>query len=198
MPITTAQNLFPDLSQIRHIFIRVDDWNSVDWVRDTAHVVLRVSHKGYDHALRVIYHPERIKIVKSLIYFVKVFVYASIIVTIVLGGIGISNVMLAAVRDRTKEIGLRKALGAKQETILLQFLTEATFLGCISGLIGVTAGITGVLLLKNVLTVTVSTMVLSFSVVAGLIFTIALGIISGLYPSVRASRLDPVDAMRFE
>ena len=145
VPITTAQNLFPALYKIRQIYLRVDDWNSVDKARDTAYAVLKVSHKGYDHALRVIHHPERIKLVKTLVSVVKLFVYASIIVTIGLGGIGISNVMLAAVRDRTKEIGLRKALGAKQETILLQFLTEATFIGIMAGLLGITAGVTGVL-----------------------------------------------------
>ncbi len=198
IPITTAGNLFPGLFRIQQILIRVEDWNRVAWARDVADSLLRASHRGYEDALRVMHRPELVQKVISIIQIVKLFVYASIVVTIVLGGIGISNVMLAAVQDRTKEIGLRKALGAKQELIMLQFLTEATFIGLLAGAIGGSIGVLAVQTVKATLDVNVSNLVLSTSVLVGFVFTIVLGIISGLYPSLRASRLDPVDAMRFE
>ena len=107
-------------------------------------------------------------------------------------------VMLSAVQDRTQEIGLRKALGAKEEIILLQFLLEAVLISLIAGFLGVVVGVVSVTILKGPLGVQVSTLMLSFSIMSGILFTAFLGIASGLYPSVKASRMDSVTAMRFE
>jgi putative ABC transport system permease protein len=102
------------------------------------------------------------------------------------------------VQDRTKEIGLRKALGAREELILMQFLTESGLISLFAGAIGVLVGIASVYLLKDPIGVDISLRILFTSVAGGLLFTVCLGIVSGLYPSVRASRLDSVTAMRFE
>jgi putative ABC transport system permease protein len=119
-------------------------------------------------------------------------------ITILLGGLGITNVMLAAVQDRTREIGLRKALGAKEGIIMVQFLTESIFISLFAGVIGAGVGLLSVQLLKGPLGVEVSPMMMALSIVGGLVFTVFLGVVSGLYPSIRASRLDSVSAMRFE
>jgi len=108
------------------------------------------------------------------------------------------SVMLAAVQDRTREIGLRKALGAKEGLILVQFLLEAVLISLVAGFLGVVAGILSVTILKGPLGVQVSTVMLTASIISGILFTGFLGIASGLYPSVKASRMDSVTAMRFE
>lgn len=198
IPITTAQNLFPGLYWIREIFVRVNDWNQVDWVRDQTVEVLKDSHKGYEEGIRLLYYPQRLERVKSITYIVKTFIYSALAVTLILGGIGITNVMLAAIQDRTKEIGLRKALGARERVILMQFLTESVFISLFAGSLGVTTGFVSVQVLKNVLDVDVSIASVTMSVAVGLMFTIFLGVTSGLYPSIKASRMDSVTAMRFE
>ncbi|MBI5250118.1 MAG: ABC transporter permease [Desulfomonile tiedjei] len=198
IPITTAQNFFHELTAINDIYIRADDWNEVERVREQALDILSKAHKGYESGIRVIHFPKRIEKVKSTVYLVKLFIWAALGVTVVLGGLGITNVMLAAVQDRTREIGLRKALGAREELILLQFLTESGLISLFAGTVGVATGILAVQMLKDPLGVDVSNLMMFSSVFVGLLFTMCLGIISGLYPSIRASRLDSVTAMRFE
>ncbi len=107
-------------------------------------------------------------------------------------------VMLSAVQDRTREIGLRKALGAKEGLILVQFLLEAVLISLVAGFSGVLIGILSVTILKGPLGVQVSTVMLTTSILGGILFTGFLGIASGLYPSLKASRMDSVTAMRFE
>lgn len=198
LPITTAQSLFPGLYWIREIYIRVDDWNQVEPVWEEAMRVLRESHPGYESGLELIYYPRRLEKVKSTVWLVKMFIYAALVVTVILGGLGITSVMLTAIQDRTREIGLRKALGAKEEIILLQFLIEAVLISLIAGFIGVVLGVFSVNFLKEPLGVEISKAVLTLSVLTGLLFTLLLGIVSGIYPSLKASRMDSVTAMKFE
>jgi len=115
-------------------------------------------------------------------------------VSLVVGGIGIMNIMLVSVSERTEEIGLRKAIGAKQSDILIQFLIEALILSTIGGLIGTTTGLSGVFLLSLItplpasvgITTTFSNMIISGSI----------GLIFGVLPAKRASKLDPIVALR--
>lgn len=117
-------------------------------------------------------------------------------ISLLVGGIGIMNIMLVSVVERTREIGIRKAIGAKRKTILLQFLIEAASISGLGGILGVLFGFLGAYAAQNLFNMTVS---ISNSVVMGaFLFSVLVGIIFGIYPASKASKLNPIDALRFE
>ncbi len=117
-------------------------------------------------------------------------------ISLVVGGIVIMNIMLLSVTDRTREIGLRKSLGAKRRDILFQFLTEASTLSIVGAILGIGAGV-GLARLVSRFSPLPSTVSLPW-LVAALVLGLGVGILSGLYPAYRASKLDPIEALRFE
>jgi putative ABC transport system permease protein len=117
-------------------------------------------------------------------------------ISLIVGGIGIMNILLVSVTERTKEIGLRMAVGAKRRHILLQFLVEAIIMTIIGGAIGVAAGIGGARLLTTL--VGWPTIISSHAVAAAFLFSVAVGIFFGLYPANKASKLNPIEALHYE
>jgi putative ABC transport system permease protein len=124
-------------------------------------------------------------------------------ISLIVGGVGIMNIMLVSVTERTREIGIRMAVGARPRDILRQFLIEAVLLSCIGGLIGFALGVaasTGLTMLINSLSSGTEWQVV-ISVPAGVVaflFAAAVGIFFGYYPARRASRLDPIESLRYE
>lgn len=117
-------------------------------------------------------------------------------ISLLVGGIGVMNIMLVSVTERTREIGIKKALGAKRYMILLQFLTEAIVLTSVGGAIGVLLGIGGAKIISNIMEMP---FYISISAIVGaLVFSMLVGIIFGLLPSIKASKLQPVDALKYE
>jgi len=117
-------------------------------------------------------------------------------VGLMVGGIGVMNIMLVSVTERTREIGVRKAIGAKRSNIILQFLTEAMSLAGLGGVIGVVLGVSFGLLLNSSFGFPVTLPV--FWVLVGFGVSVSVGLVSGVYPAVKASRLDPIEALRYE
>lgn len=117
-------------------------------------------------------------------------------ISLIVGGIGIMNIMLVSVKERTKEIGLRMAVGAKEKDILIQFLSEAVILSLSGGLIGIAAGITVSeifsLLTSRPVLISVTSILLAF------VFSFIVGIFFGLQPAIKASKLNPIEALRYE
>jgi putative ABC transport system permease protein len=119
------------------------------------------------------------------------------LVSLLIGGVGVMNIMLVSVTERTREIGVRKAVGAFRRDIVLQFLTEATTLSVLGGAIGILVGIAVPAAVKKIFdALPAETPV--WSVIVGLIVSMSVGIFFGLYPAVKASRLDPIEALRYE
>jgi putative ABC transport system permease protein len=115
-------------------------------------------------------------------------------VSLVVGGIGIMNIMLASVTERTREIGIRRALGAKRRDIALQFLVETVVLSCGGGLLGLVLGVGTAFAIKWLLKT--ETQVSVVSMVVAFVVSVLVGLVSGLYPARRAARLDPIEALR--
>ena len=119
------------------------------------------------------------------------------LISLAVGGVGVMNIMLVAVTQRTREIGIRKAVGAFRRDIVRQFLTEAVTLTSLGGIAGVAAGV-GVARLVKVLVPALPADVPLWSIVVGLVVSMSVGLFFGLYPAVKASRLDPIEALRYE
>jgi putative ABC transport system permease protein len=117
-------------------------------------------------------------------------------VSLLVGGIGIMNIMLVSVTERTREIGVRKALGATQGNILLQFLIEAVTLCMLGGVIGIALGAGSAIVLKAAFGWTTS--VDGVAVILAFVFSAAVGIVFGVWPARRAAALDPIEALRYE
>jgi putative ABC transport system permease protein len=121
-------------------------------------------------------------------------------ISLLVGGIGIMNIMLVSVTERTREIGIRKALGATRQNVLSQFLTEATILSVLGGLLGVAAGagIAHLISGLSVGTMTLSPVIGLDSILLATLFSLFVGLFFGIYPAYRASALNPIDALRYE
>jgi macrolide transport system ATP-binding/permease protein len=117
-------------------------------------------------------------------------------ISLFVGGIGIMNIMLVSVSERTREIGLRKAIGATHRDILFQFLVESVLLSTLGGIFGVLVGAGAAYLINAIAGWTV--IVSASSIILATTFSVAVGVIFGLWPARQASRLDPIEALRYE
>ncbi len=137
---------------------------------------------------------------KDIIGNITKYLYIAMIVItsvgLMVGGIGVMNIMLVSVTERTREIGIRKAIGAKRSNIILQFLTEAMTLSGTGGTIGVLLGVTVGLVVNGLLGFPLS--ISYIWVFIGFIVSVSVGLISGVYPAVKAAWLDPIEALRYE
>ncbi len=145
---------------------------------------------------------EALKSLDSLLFGIQIFVFLIAAISILVGGIGIANTMYTSVVERTKEIGIMKAIGARRSQIVALFLTEAGMLGLLGGFLGMVVGVGGALGLAAVGNSIVGegTIMLTVSptvIMATLLFSFIVGIVSGILPAIKASKLQPVEALRF-
>jgi putative ABC transport system permease protein len=198
MPVTTLRKLYPNNKDyVLFVKARYPDKvaEAVDETRELLRRKRRLSNdKPDDFALFTSdYFLDLWNKISSLI-FILMFAVAS--VGLIVGGIGVMNIMLVSVTERTREIGVRKAIGAKRSNILAQFLIEAVTLSAVGGVIGVILG-SGISLLMRYgahLPANLS----FFWIITALLMCAAIGIVFGVYPAWKAARLDPVEALRYE
>ena len=117
-------------------------------------------------------------------------------ISLLVGGIGVMNIMLVSVTERTREIGLKKALGARKKVILAQFLTEAAVLTSLGGILGVGAGVGLAFLISDIAEVPVA--ISGVAIVISVVFSMVIGVVFGFIPSIKAANLNPIDALRYE
>jgi len=199
IPLSTAQFRVTGNEFVQNISVQVSDDSTIELAMLEIERILRREHKirpGSDNDFAVI---NRKQFVESRQAATDVFTYllAGIAgVSLVVGGIGIMNIMLVTVTERTREIGIRKALGATRGNILLQFLVESTTLCLIGGVLGIALGATAASLLAKF--AGWQTVVTSGSAAAAFTFSACIGILFGIWPARRAARLDPIDALRHD
>jgi putative ABC transport system permease protein len=198
-PYTTVQKRVLAITYIQTIYASVVDEKSSDTAAAEITTILRKQHRlkpGEDDDFSIRNQAELISTISSTSQLLTVLLAAIASITLLVGGIGIMNIMYVSVTERTKEIGLRMSIGARGIDILLQFLVEAILISITGGVIGVLLGITSSQLvntfLKWPILVSGSSIILSFTVCA------ITGVFFGYYPAQKASRLDPIDALRYE
>ena len=207
IPLTTAQSrLFGGRSasgdySVSVIYATATDESQMDTARGQITRLLRRRHgllySTDEDDFAVLTQEDISAVLGSLTAVLTGFLGLIAMISLVVGGIGIMNIMLVSVTERTREIGIRKAVGAKQRDILVQFLIEAITLSLVGGGIGIVIGLTGTIIASAIiedlsLSITLSTILLA----AG--FSIVVGVFFGIYPAMRASRLNPIDALRYE
>jgi len=181
------------------IFIQARNPDFMPAAEDEARVILRSRHHvPYQHEddFGIIEPSSLMSLWQDLtgnIFAIAVWVTS---VFLVVGGIVIMNIMLASVTERTREIGLRKSLGARRRHILMQFLVESSLLSCLGGAMGVAAALALTYLVRATTPIPISTPF--FAILIALFLSTAVGLFFGIYPAMRASRLDPIDALRVE
>ncbi|MBF0481052.1 MAG: ABC transporter permease [Desulfovibrionaceae bacterium] len=196
LPLSTALARINGISKPYNAYIRCSSWDDVDQVAERIPAVVAANQTSQGLVLYVSW--EALKHVKRVYWWVTLFIYMSIGATIVLGGFGIWNIMMAAVTARTREIGLKKAMGAEDADILLQFLFEALSVTVTASILGVILGRAGVEYMGMLIGSSPPEGLFLLCLILGLIFAVVLGLGSGLLPSIRASRMQVVDAMRYE
>jgi len=198
IPLSVAKAKIPNMQNILDIYIRAENWDIVKDLHAEVGAVLKGNQPGYAESMKVTYYKDRIKAIKTVAYIFRFFLRSAIVVTLLLGGLGITNVMLAVVKERTTEIGLRKAVGATEYMIVSQFLCESLSVSLVGAVTGIVAGAIAVEVLKGVLNTVAAYHVFLLSVAASFVVGVLLGVVSGVIPARAAGKLDPVDAMRFE
>ncbi|MGH4117698.1 ABC transporter permease [Clostridium sp.] len=134
--------------------------------------------------------------INSVLGIFTAFISAVAAISLLVGGIGVMNIMLVSVTERTREIGIRKAVGATTKIILMQFLIESVILSSIGGIIGMILGIVGAEIIGSFAGIT--PVVSLASIVGSILFSSAVGVFFGIYPAKKAAELDPIDALRYE
>ncbi|HWR38041.1 MAG TPA: ABC transporter permease [Patescibacteria group bacterium] len=199
IPLTTAQERLMGITYLNNISVQVDSDDAMDKVQEDITTLLRSRH----HLAASVENDFSVRNLTALMETMKettgsltLFLGAVAAISLLVGGIGIMNIMLVSVTERTREIGIRKALGATYHNILLQFLVEAIVIGVSGGVVGILLGVASAyavsFFFKLTTVVSVAAIVLSFGV------SVLIGTFFGLYPARKAALLDPIDALRYE
>jgi len=196
LPITTLEDRFSGPLMTDCVYLRCATLEDVAPVAGSIIGVVQTYQSNEELRVEVLW--EGLKRVQQIFWWTEFFVYIAIGVTLILGGVGIWNVMMAAVRSRTREIGLKKAVGAKDRDIFIQFLSEAMILSLGASLLGIITGLLSVECFSYFIGSQLAEYLFLICIVLGLSFGTLLGIGAGLFPSIRASRMDVVDAVRYE
>ncbi len=204
LPLAIGQNQILGIHHLNSIYVKVDDAANVDSTIAAIRTTLKQQHHILNDAdldFDIRNQAEAVKVLSTITDALSLFLVAMAGISLIVGGIGILNIMVATVGERTREIGLRKAVGATRKAIRNQFLLEAVLLTSLGGFIGIIIGVLVSYIIALVMQkleydwafiISVSSILLSVGV------SILTGIVFGLFPAMKAAKLDPIDALRYE
>ncbi|RJQ45114.1 MAG: FtsX-like permease family protein [Anaerolineaceae bacterium] len=205
VPITTARSrlLTRDQGKVDLIYVKAISADSVPEATTEIQEILRKRHRtslGEDD-FTIYSQQDFLSLASSITNIFKIFLSGIAGISLLVGGIGIMNIMLVSVTERTKEIGLRKAIGAKKKDILIQFLTESSLLSMLGGILGIILGWIISALVGSIATaqgVSFQPQVGLNAIILATLFSTAVGLFFGIYPANKAANLEPVEALRHE
>jgi putative ABC transport system permease protein len=203
IPLSTMQSDLTGGDVVQQIGIKSANPNQVDAAIAEVTAVLRARHyiePGAPDDFSITDNRETLNSMQQTLATFSLFMGSVGAISLIVGGIGIMNIMLVSVTERTREIGIRKAIGAKRRDILLQFLIEAALLSVSGGIVGMLIAIGGAMLIGHITVgnLSVSPQVSPAIIIIALSVSIGTGLLSGTYPALRAARLDPIESLRHE
>ena len=204
IPLTTAQDRFKGTHYVNYINVRAADSDSIEKAAEEVKVVLRKRHRNQDDFFDISFATAAVKELDKISCILTIMLSSIAGFSLFVGSVGIMNMMLVSVNQRTREIGLRRAIGAKRRDIFLQFLIEAVVMCSVGGVLGILLGIGSGYLCSHIavkvvkviphwpVVISLHWMTVSVSISA------CIGILFGLYPALRASHISPIEALRTE
>lgn len=199
IPLTTAQNRMMGITHVQRITIQAANENVIGDVQAEVEQVLRTRHKikeGGNDDFTVGNMAAVMETMMETANSITILLGCIAAISLVVGGIGIMNIMLVSVTERTREIGIRKALGATYDNILQQFLIESMVIGVIGGAIGVVVGCGASIIISKI--AGWNTVISIWAIIIAVVFSVGIGLIFGVYPARKAAIMDPIDALRYE
>ena len=205
IPYTVAMKQMLGVEYVTEIDVQANEGADLSKVQENITSLLRRRHHlqpTQDDDFRLFNQADIIEMANQTLNVFRTLLASIASVSLLVGGIGIMNIMLVTVTERTREIGVRKAIGAKERSILLQFLIESMIISGLGGAIGAGAGVGAAWLIETLTTQYATqpfpTVIQMSSIALAVSFSLVVGIFFGWYPALRAARLDPVDALRYE
>lgn len=195
IPASLNGQLNNRVDQYSQIFFITEDGADLQNTGESALNIIKTRHGSFDDSIYTLsIMATYIDLLDSVINIFTTFIAAVSAISLIVGGIGVMNIMLVSVTERTREIGIRKSLGAKTSTIMFQFLTESIILCLIGGLIGLILGVSGALAVAAFLNIPIAVKASTVAIAVG--FSSAIGIFFGIYPAKRAAQMTPIEALR--
>ena len=193
LPITTAQNLTGS-NEIHQITVRIPDAKKIDKAAADTKRLLSTVLDNADFSIMT--QGESLDMMKTIMNVMELITYVIAMISLVVGGIGIMNIMLVTVTERTREIGIRKAVGASSRNILSQFIVEAIIVSISGGLIGIVTSVLILAIFGPFIPFPMKASMLS--IVLSFVFCTLIGVFFGTYPAMKAAKIDPIIAMKHE
>jgi len=204
IPLLTAQKLLLGIDYLNYMRIKIDSVDNMDRATADIAYTIRTRHNIKDPAdddFSVRNSAQALSIITNVTNVLKYFLTGIAAISLLVGGIGIMNIMLISVNQRVREVGLRRAVGARSRHIMTQFLIESSFITLIGGVIGIIFGILVAFLASiiiNALGYTWQFLISPSSIIIATIVSVLIGVLFGIYPARKAARISPIEALRYE